>query len=141
MVRTKLLSTLLSAAALASMAVAEEKKVTNEEYPDFYTGSNGAQAKGDDFVQAISVLEPAYRAEVSPTRGMGKIAELFRSYPGTVRSDHPQVSFTANGKQSAEITKNHPLTPQFGMDSPLGALYRLNAKILLLGVGYGNCTS
>ena len=112
-----------------------------------HSGENSEPSKWEnppvppEWCEIIRKNMPAYRAEVSPTRGMGKIAELFRSYPGTVRSDHPQVSFTANGKQSAEITKNHPLTPQFGMDSPLGALYRLNAKILLLGVGYGNCTS
>ena len=112
-----------------------------------HSGENSEPSKWEnppvppEWCEIIRKNMPAYRAEVSPTRGMGKIAELFRSYPGTVRSDHTQVSFTANGKQSAEITKNHPLTPQFGMDSPLGALYRLNAKILLLGVGYGNCTS
>lgn len=112
-----------------------------------HSGENSEPSKWEnppvppEWCETIRKNMPAYRAEVSPTRGMGKIAELFRSYPGTVRSDHPQVSFTANGKQSAEITKNHPLTPQFGMDSPLGAMYRLNAKILLLGVSYGNCTS
>lgn len=83
---------------------------------------------------------PAFDPHKTPTRGMGRIAELFRTFPGTLRSDHPQVSFCANGKYAAAITENHALTPQFGMDSPLGALYRLKAKILLLGVGYNKCT-
>ncbi|MFA0814467.1 MAG: aminoglycoside N(3)-acetyltransferase [Anaerofustis sp.] len=112
-----------------------------------HSGENSEPSKWEnppvppEWCETIRANMPAYRAAVTPTRGMGKIAELFRSYPGTLRSDHPQVSFTANGKQAEQITKTHPLNPQFGIDSPLGELYRLGGKILLLGVGYGNCTS
>ena len=94
-----------------------------------------------EWIQTIYDNMPAYDPLITPTRQMGRIAELFRTYPGTVRSDHPQVSFCANGGLAKHITENHPLTPQFGMDSPLDKLYSLNAKILLLGVSYGNCTS
>lgn len=84
---------------------------------------------------------PVFNPDITPTKGIGRIAEFFRIYPGTVRSYHPHTSFCANGKYANEITEKHVLTPQFGMDSPLGKLYQLNAKILLLGVSYGNCTS
>lgn len=84
---------------------------------------------------------PAFSPAITPTRGMGRIAELFRKYPGTLRSYHPHTSFCANGKNAKEITENHALTPQFGMESPLGKLYKLNAKVLLLGVNYNSCTS
>lgn len=39
------------------------------------------------------------------------------------------------------IIQDHPLSPQFGVQSPLGKLYDLDAKVLLLGVGYDKCTS
>jgi Aminoglycoside N3''-acetyltransferase len=84
---------------------------------------------------------PAFDPDVTPTRGMGRIAELFRTYPGTKRSGHPQVSFCANGRHADAIVSEHPLTPQFGMPSPLGKMYGMRAKVLLLGVGYHACTS
>ncbi|CAM4445108.1 aminoglycoside N(3)-acetyltransferase [Paenibacillus tarimensis] len=94
-----------------------------------------------EWIDIIYKELPAYDPAVTPTRGMGRIAELFRTFPGTVRSGHPQVSFCANGRHAAFITAEHPLTPQFGLSSPLGKLYELNAKVLLLGVGYDSCTS
>ncbi len=90
--------------------------------------------------QVIYDSMPAYDPQITPTRGIGRIAEQFRSYPGTLRSNHPHTSFTANGKYAQEITEGHILTPQFGMGSPLGMLYQLDAKVLLLGAAYASCT-
>lgn len=94
-----------------------------------------------EWVDIIYEEMPAFDPDSTPTWGMGHIAETFRAYPGTVRSSHPQVSFCANGKRAADIVSEHPLTPQFGLASPLGKLYKLNAKVLLIGVGYDSCTS
>jgi len=74
-------------------------------------------------------------------RGLGIIAEYFRTYPGTLRSGHPYASFTANGKCAEQIVENHVLTPSHGMESPLGKLYNCDAKVLLLGVDYNCCTA
>lgn len=94
-----------------------------------------------EWVQTLYDNMPAYEAKKTPTGGMGKIAELFRTFPNTIRSNHPQVSFSANGKFALQITEKHPLTPGLGMDSPLGKMYNLKAKVLLLGVDYDSCTS
>ncbi|TDF96279.1 aminoglycoside N(3)-acetyltransferase [Paenibacillus piri] len=94
-----------------------------------------------DWLEIIYREMPAFDPAVTPTRGMGRIAELFRTFPNTTRSPHPQVSFCANGKYGERIAAVHELTPQFGMSSPLGRLYQLHAKVLLLGVGYHSCTS
>jgi len=94
-----------------------------------------------DWIEVIYDELPAFDPTMTPTRGMGRIAELFRTFPGTMRSQHPQVSFCANGHEAEQIITGHPLTPQFGMLSPLGKLYELNAKVLLLGTSFNTCTS
>ena len=94
-----------------------------------------------EWVQLIYENMPAFDVNLTQSRGMGCIAELFRTLPDVYRSNHPQVSFVAEGKFAHNIINNHKLTPQFGMESPLGKMYDLNCKVLLLGVGYDSCTS
>jgi len=92
------------------------------------------------WIPLIKESMPAYDANLTKTRGMGVIAELFRLQPGVVRSLHPQLSFSAFGSLSEKIITCEQLFPQLGMNSPLGKLYELDAKVLLLGVGYDSNT-
>ena len=41
---------------------------------------------------------PAYDKNITPTNSMGAVAEMFRKWPGSLRSDHPARSVAANGK-------------------------------------------
>ncbi len=90
--------------------------------------------------ETIRNTMPAFNVD-TPTCGIGRVAEYFRSYRGTLRSHHPHVSFCANGKNAKAIVRDHVLTPQMGMDSPLGKLYERNAKILMIGTNYESCTA
>ena len=91
--------------------------------------------------QTIREEMPAYDPVLTPMSGMGAVAECFRHQPGTMRSAHPAVSLMASGPLAAEVLGSHPLKVAFGDSSPLGRLYELNARIVLLGVGHANNTS
>ena len=84
---------------------------------------------------------PAYQKAVTPTNTMGAVAEMFRSWPGAMRSDHPARSVAAWGKHAEYLTKDHDLSDIFGDTSPVGKLYELDGKVLLIGVDYDKNTS
>jgi len=84
---------------------------------------------------------PAYDKEVTPSIGMGGVAEMFRKWPGAKRSDHPARSIAAVGKHAEYITKGHDLSNIFGESSPVAKLYELDGHVLLIGVGYEKNTS
>jgi aminoglycoside 3-N-acetyltransferase len=84
---------------------------------------------------------PAFDPAVTPSRGMGVIPEVVRTWPGAVRSDHPHTSFAALGPAAAELMAGHRLDSELGEESPLAALERADAKVLLLGTRYGTCTA
>lgn len=92
----------------------------------------------------FSIVEknmPAFDKDITPSNYMGKISEVFRTYPGVLRSNHPQYSFIAWGRYAQEITDNHMLDYGLGEDSPLNKIYNLNGMVLLIGVDYDNNTS
>jgi aminoglycoside 3-N-acetyltransferase len=84
---------------------------------------------------------PAFDPARTPSHWMGVVAETVRTWPGAIRSDHPQVSFAALGPRAADIVGEHPLDDPLGERSPLGAIYRFDGRVLLLGCGYDSCTS
>lgn len=84
---------------------------------------------------------PAYDKRITPTNTMGAVAEMFRTWPGTLRSDHPARSVAANGRQAQYLTQRHTLSNIFGDGSPVGRLYELDGYVLLIGVGYDKNTS
>lgn len=91
--------------------------------------------------QTIRENWPAYDKDITPTNTMGVVAEMFRKWPGTLRSDHPARSVAACGAKAAYLTEHHDLSNIFGADSPIDKLYQLDGYVLLIGVGYDKNTS
>jgi len=83
---------------------------------------------------------PPYDPATSPTRGMGRIVETVRVWPGAVRSAHPQASFAGVGARAGELLARHDLDSRFGARSPLPAIEAAGGRVLLLGVGFDSCT-
>ncbi len=95
----------------------------------------------EEWWQQIRDHWPAYNKEITPTNTMGAVAEMFRKWPGAMRSDHPARSVAAWGKYAQFLTENHDLSNIFGENSPIGKLYDLDGYVLLIGVGYDKNTS
>jgi aminoglycoside 3-N-acetyltransferase len=106
--------------------------------PAFFHAVRGLNAAARaSYVQAMPGFDPAR----TPSFRVGAFAEFVRSHPDSVRSSHPQTSFAALGPAAARLTARHDLDAHLGARSPLGALYRAGASVLLLGVGYDTCTA
>ncbi|WP_232832155.1 aminoglycoside N(3)-acetyltransferase [Nocardiopsis sp. FIRDI 009] len=89
----------------------------------------------------IRAEAPPFHPAVTPTLAMGRIAETLRTWPGAVRSTHPQTSFAALGRRAGRLMAEHAEDCRLGDRSPLAALERADARVLLLGAGYASCTA
>ena len=75
----------------------------------------------------------------SPT--LGRLSEEIRRLGGTLRSAHPQTSFTALGEGAEAVVERHPLESHLGEESPLGQLYKRGALALMIGIPHWLCTA
>jgi len=70
---------------------------------------------------------------------MGTVPELFRALPRVFQSNHTSGSFAAWGQDAEEIVDEHGVQ-RIGEESPVARLYDLDARVLLVGVGYNGNT-
>ncbi|MFH8803011.1 aminoglycoside N(3)-acetyltransferase [Streptomyces sp. NPDC017936] len=95
----------------------------------------------EEWWERIRAAMPPYDPLITRSLGVGVIPETVRTWPGALRSAHPQTSFAALGPRAAEIVGGHAPDCRLGERSPLARLEELGARVLLLGAGYDSCTS
>ena len=90
----------------------------------------------------------ARRAEIPPfdlarsvvRRDHGVLAERVRTWPGALRSDHPEAGVAALGARAAWLTAQHPADFAFGPGTPYERLKQAGGKVLLLGAPLNTIT-
>jgi aminoglycoside 3-N-acetyltransferase len=66
-------------------------------------------------------------------RDHGILHETMRTWPGAIRSDHPDAGVVAIGALAQWITADHPFQYGYGAGSPFEKILEANGKVLMLG--------
>lgn len=66
-------------------------------------------------------------------RDHGVLHEVLRTWPGALRSDHPDAGVVAIGRLAEWITREHPFHYGYGDGSPFDRLMQAGVQVLMLG--------
>lgn len=66
-------------------------------------------------------------------RDHGILHETIRTWPGAVRSDHPDAGVVAIGKRAQWLTSPHPFRHGYGEGTPFSRFVEAGGKVLMLG--------
>jgi aminoglycoside 3-N-acetyltransferase len=66
-------------------------------------------------------------------RDHGILHETLRTWPGALRSDHPDAGVGAIGPLAEWLTADHPFQYGYGENSPFAKLLASNVQVLMLG--------
>ena len=72
-------------------------------------------------------------ATAEAVRDNGRIPERVRTWPGAVRSSHPEANVVAIGPRASWLTDLHPPDDAYGSRSPFARLVETAAQVLMLG--------
>lgn len=89
-----------------------------------------------------------YEAELPPfdpaiaeaVHANGRLPERIRTWPGAVRSRHPEAGIVAIGKRADWIVADHPMDDAYGPGSPLAKLVEADGQVLMLGAPLSTLT-
>ena len=95
----------------------------------------------EDAREALLVDAEPFDSLTTPAQeDVGLLAELFRTTPGTVVSDHPEGRFGARGRRAAELMADVPWHDYYGPGSPLERVVEAGGSVLRLGADTNTVT-
>ncbi len=71
---------------------------------------------------------------------VGVLAEVFRTRPATLVSDHPEGRFGASGRLATKLVENVPWDDYYGPGSPLERFVHAGGRVLRLGADLDTLT-
>jgi aminoglycoside N3'-acetyltransferase len=84
--------------------------------------------------------DPFDAASTPAEADVGVFAEVFRTAPGTIVSDHPEGRFGARGRLAEELLSDVPWDDYYGPGSPLARFVELGGRVLRLGADQDTVT-
>lgn len=88
----------------------------------------------------LADAEP-FDPDTAPTAAdVGVLAEVFRTHPGTLVSNHPEGRFAARGRLAYELVRDPPWDHYYGPGSALERLVEHDGKVLRLGADRNTVT-
>jgi aminoglycoside 3-N-acetyltransferase len=82
------------------------------------------------YLEGMPAFDPEV-SEVSPE--YGRLPERIRTWPGALRSAHPESAVAAIGARAAWLVDPHPGDDGFGPGTPYARLVEAGGKVLMLG--------
>jgi aminoglycoside 3-N-acetyltransferase len=108
-------------------------------------GTVMAYAGWEDDTFDLATLPPAWRVAVEAetpgfdratseaVREHGRVPERIRTWPGALRSRHPEANVVALGPRAVWLVADHPWDDPYGHGSPLAKLVEADGQVLMLG--------
>jgi aminoglycoside N3'-acetyltransferase len=90
--------------------------------------------------ELLADAEPFEPLATPAHQEMGVLAEVFRTVPGTLASNHPEGRFAARGRLAEALTRDVPWDDYYGPSSPLERLVEVGGKVLRLGADTNTVT-
>lgn len=99
------------------------------------TGTLAAYVDFEPFFEEEDEVEvPVFdKRTACAARDHGVLHEVMRTWPGALRSDHPDAGVVGIGPLAEWLTRDHPLQYGYGPGSPLEKIVQANGRILMLG--------
>jgi aminoglycoside 3-N-acetyltransferase len=88
----------------------------------------------EPYYEETDVEIPVFDKRIArAARAHGVLHEVLRTWPGALRSDHPDAGVVAIGHLAEWITSEHPFQYGYGEGSPFDRALEANVHVLMLG--------